>query len=68
MEGGEGEKGVAGEGALGGVDAGGGVAPDANAPAAAADGAGLDTWEEQDEALPDVDPADVDAIVAQLLL
>ncbi|KAK1860866.1 hypothetical protein I4F81_003452 [Pyropia yezoensis] len=66
--GGEGEEGVAGVGALGGVDAGGGVAPDANAPSAAADGAGLDSWEEQYEALPDVDPADVDAIVAQLLL
>lgn len=65
--------GVGGEGGAGalGVDTVGGAGADAGAPAAAADGTdgnGLDVWGEEEEAPPDIDPADVDAIVAQLLL
>lgn len=68
LGGGEEGVGAAGGGALGGEDAAGVVAPDINAYAAAADGRGLDGWEDQEEALSDVDPADVDARVSQLLL
>ncbi|KAK1868717.1 hypothetical protein I4F81_011200 [Pyropia yezoensis] len=38
------------------------------APALAAGGGGLDAWGEEEDVPPDIDPGDVDAIVAQLLL
>lgn len=55
-------------GGAGGLGVDGGALPDAGAPALAAGGGGLDAWGEEEDVPPDIDPGDVDAIVAQLLL
>lgn len=52
----------------GGQGAAGGAILNAGAPALAVDGSGLDAWGDEEDVPPDNDPADVDAIVAQLLL
>ena len=51
-----------------GVDADPALAAAADDIADDTGGSGLDWWELEEDARPDIDPADIDAIVAQLLL
>ena len=71
MDGGGVGVGGAGEGGVGvaaGVDADTALSAAADDIADDTGGSGLDWWELEEDAPPDIDPADVDAIVSQLLL
>jgi len=52
----------------GGIDADTALSAAADDIADDTGGSGLDWWELEEDAPPDIDPADVDAIVSQLLL